>query len=173
MTKSNWKLVITFIILFSLLAWAMLSCKLIKDVQRSSVDTTSVKKINTAAVDTGTGGATKRSMTKEEFDWWKKTETYQPAAPGVTNVYPSTVVYEGGKGTKETNTFDSAWFKNALSLMQSQYDSLNTKTEEYRKQSETKTKGLGTFFIVLICIGCFILYLILSKYLKRFKIVKS
>jgi len=174
MKRRNWYAIIIFCLLFFALCIFLLSgCKVMRDIEKKSGDTTSVSKISTALVDTGNGGNVKKSNTKEEYDWWKKTETYQPPAPGVTNVYPSTVVYEGGKGIKETNTFDSGWFKNALSLMQNKYDSLNAKTEEYRKQSETKSKGLGTFFIVLICVGCFILYLIISGYLKKFSIVKK
>lgn len=174
MSKSKWAAFILFVIAFLLLCSALLSgCKVVRDIAKKSSDSTSVSKTNTNLTDTSTGGNVKKSNTKEENEWWKRTETYPAPAPGVTNVYPSTVVYEGGKGSKETNVIDSGWFKNALSLIQQQLDSTNAKNEEYRKQSETKSKGLGLFFIVLIALGCCLVVFVGGKYLSRFKISKK
>lgn len=150
---------VIFILLFS-------SCKVLRNINRVSTDSASVSKVNVLNTDTSKSGNTTKQTTKEELEWWKKTESYQPPAPGVTNVYPSTIIYEGGKGVRQTDYFDSAWVRAALSSMQLKYDSINAKNQSFQKQSESKTKGLGLFFVVLICIGCVVAYAVLSRYIK-------
>lgn len=157
-----WAAVITFLIVFFALCMLMLTpgCKVLRNIEKKSSDSTSVSKTTTVAVDTTKGGAVKKTNIKEENEWWKKTEIFgqRDTNTTVNNIYPSTIIYEGGKGSKEVNTFDSNWFKNALSLMQASIDSTNKKNEEYLKNSKTESKGLGVWLIVI----CFAVYWLLT-----------
>jgi len=175
-TTNNWLSFICFVIIFIIICVVALSgCEVIKGKRSISSDSTAVKKEILQITDTSKGGSVKTNTTKEEFDWYKMTQLFdqKKQTPGDTKVYPTTVIYEGGKGTKESSTVDSSWFLNALNLMQANLDSTNKKLQESEKNKKSETKGVGLIFIILICVGCIVLYAILSGYLKRFKIVKK
>lgn len=139
----------------------MISCQVLKSKKSISSDSTSVKKEVLAITDTSKGGSVKTNTTKEEFDWYKMTQLFDQnkAKPGDTKVYPSTVIYEGGKGSKESTTIDSSWFKNALAIMQAKVDSTNKKYEEDQKNKSSESKGLGLWLIAI----CFGVYWLLTK----------
>lgn len=166
MNKSKWILFLAFVLAFLSLCFLLLSCEVIKGKKTIASDSTTVKKETVAVVDTSKGGSVKTNTTKEAFDWYKMTQLFdqnkQPA--GDTKVYPSTVIYEGGKGTKESTTIDSTWFKNALSLLQAKIDSANAKYESSEKNKQVESKGLGVWLLVI----CFAAYWVLTKGISWF-----
>lgn len=155
-------------------------CELTKQIKHSTSDSTSLNKSTVNAVDTSKGGSVKttNTTTKEDFDWYKITQLFsqnKDTSINNTNVYPSTVIYEGGKGTKEqvSNTIDSSWFKNQLSFMTLTIDSLNKKIETYSKDKHSETKGVGLIMVIIIVVCGMIAYFLLSKILGGYTIVKK
>jgi hypothetical protein len=164
------------LILIGILIMCFSHCRVVRKVNRNSSDSTSLRKVSALAVDSGTGGSIKKSTTdtKETFDWSKLTIQY-PRDTNVTNIYnypqkPATVIYETGKGTKETQsqTIDSIWFKNAISSLTVTIDSLNARVSEYHKEAKTESRGLGVWLILICLAGYWILTkgigLVTSKY---------
>jgi hypothetical protein len=153
-------------------------CEILKNKKSLQLDDTAVSKKETAATDSSQGGSINKTetKTKEEFDWWRMTQLFDQnkAVPGETKVYPSTIVYEGGKGSKEQtqNSTDSTWFKNAISLLTNQVDSLNRKLEMKEKDIKSETKGVGLVMVIIIVAAAFVLYLIGKGLFKKFSIVK-
>lgn len=154
-----WIKVILFITAFFTACYFLLGCSVIKGKRSTSSDSTGVKKEILAVSDTSKGGSIKTNTTKEEFDWYKMTQLFdaKQKTPGDTKVYPTAVIYEGGKGSKESTTVDSTWFKNAMSLMQAKLDSTNAKFQETEKNKESESKGLGVWLILICLAGYWIL----------------
>jgi len=180
-----WKLILIVAALLSFIVFCLSSCEVLKKSSSSSAENTSLQKQTTATTDSSTGGALKKqnSITKEDYDWFKT--TLQFAAPAkdtnITNIYnytqpgqPATIIYEGGKGSRQTEqtTIDSTWFKNALSQMQQQLDSTNTKLSAAQSQKHTETKGVGLITVLLIVGGGLLAYRLLG-FASNFTIVKK
>lgn len=179
MPRKYWILFTLFFIAVVCFCFTCLSsCEVIKGKKSVKSDSTAVSKNTVNALDTSKSGSVTKSevKSKEENEWWRIIQSFQKdTVNNVTNVYPSTVVYEGGKGTREQteNKVDSTWFKNYISFMQSKYDSLSSKLEQVEKNKQSETKGVGLIMVIIIVIAAIILYAILSGYLKRFKIIRT
>lgn len=134
----------------------LLSCNVLKGKRSMTASVDSVSRHSTAVIDTGTGGQVSKNTTKSTDEWWRTTVQYPPrdTIHNVTNVYPSTVVYEGGKGTKEVQQVDSSWFHNAMSLLQASQDSVSRLMREQTKDKETRPSVwlfVGILVAVLVC----------------------
>jgi len=180
----DWLLALLAILLLAAVIIFIPGCEIIKHTKRSNTDSVSVSKKSSGTIDSTQQGSVSKSstLTKEDFDWWKTTLHFGERKD--TNVYnfhnypqqPATIIYEGGKGSKETatNTFDSNWIKNALMQFKNEYDSSHKKSEVKEKDKEVETKGLGLGAVILIvlCINAG-LYLLMKLYKKSpYKIVR-
>jgi hypothetical protein len=155
-----WSNIIFWIAVFIVLCFLLLSCSVLKKSSSKKDDFTNLSKSNLSTQDSGRGGklSTGKILTKEDFDWFKTTVINSPQRKDtlspVTNVYPSTVIYEGGKGSKQTDatSFDSSWFKNALALRDERIDSLSKVKHEdtSSKKSETDWKLYGLIALATI-----------------------
>lgn len=172
------RIAIAVILLFALLmvfTVLMSSCSIDMFKKKTSSDSTSLKK--EVAIDTSkkeNGSVNKNnSISREEFDWFRTTMQYAPKGDTVTNnIYPQTVIYEGGRGKKEqeTNTIDSNWLKEQIARSMQKTDSTSASTTSKEKSSETQV--LGLWHIIGACIGTALLILIL-QYASKFKITKK
>lgn len=179
-TIGNWISFIVFFLSFLLACMLLLSgCEVLKGKKSFTQDSVSVKKQQSAVIDTGNGGSVikQQNSTKEAFDWYRMTQLFDSnkQLPGETKVYPSTVIYEGGKGTKEQNssTIDSSWFKNALQMYASSVDSLNNKIATMEKNKQSETKGVGLIMVIIIAFGAVFVYGLLRYFLKGYSITKK
>lgn len=135
-----------WVILLLILAFIMVvlfnSCAVVKHKSSKASQTDSVSRKSSSLTDSGTGGLLSKTNSTEQSDWWRTTVQY-PRDTNITNIYnypqkPATIIYEGGKETKQTQTLDSGWFKNALSNMTLQVDSLSKRLEESNKDKKSK-----------------------------------
>lgn len=162
-----------------LIGCGITGCEILKNKKSLNQETTGVSKKETFAIDTSNGGSVKKNetKTKEEFDWYRLTQMFDnnKQQPGDTKVYPTAVIYEGGKGSKEqtSNTSDSNWFKNAIGLLTKQVDSLNSKLSSKEKDIQSETKGVGLVMVIFIVAGFFVLYMLGKYFFGKFKIIKS
>ena len=140
MSKKFWLSVLLFVISFLSICFILLSCNILKKSSSEKTSEGNLKKENLEKSDTSNGGSNygKSKSSTEQFDWTKTTFHFpKDTSKNITNVYPSTIIYENGNGTKETQEkeFDSSWFKNAIKQIESKYDSTN---KESIKESESK-----------------------------------
>lgn len=149
------KLLIVYILaVFFLIGCALLfsSCKLTRDVSKSSSDSTAVKKDETvySKVDS--------SKSSKEKDSDRVTFIY-PVDTTVNNyyTYPSTVIYEKVKEKEQSETFNAEAFKREL------LDSISKKEESKQVESQTKI-GPSTLEWVLLVIGALIVLRLLKKW---------
>lgn len=135
-----------------LLLVALSSCKLTRDVSKSSSDSTSVKKDGTEIIRTDS------SKTSKEKDSDRVTFIY-PVDTTVNNyyTYPSTVIYEKVKEKEQSETFNAEAFKREL------LDSIGKKDESKQVESQTKI-GPSTLEWVLLVIGALIALRLLKKW---------
>lgn len=176
--KNFWAAVIIFIITFAALYFLIIilpGCNVTKHRNLSTSDTTGISKSLKNNLDTSKGGNIKSSdiSSKENSEWWKKTFVFPTdTSKNVTNVYPSTIIYEGGKGNKETNErkFDSGWFYDYKASMEAKYDSTNKKISELQEDKKSKSGGIPWWVFVVV----FLVYEILTKVVfKKFSIIKK
>lgn len=164
------------IIVFISTLFLFQSCEITKKLKRNSSDSTAVSKLTTSLIDTSGGGSVSKTtmVSKEDFDWWRTTMQYK-GDTSVTNVYPSTIIYEGGKGSKqsETNEVDSSWFKNALAIIQAQSDSISVIKESFEKNKQSETKGVGLVMVILICAGFWVVSKLFGLITSKYSIVKK
>ena len=142
------KLVLKFwVILLLILAFIVIvlfnSCAVVKHKSSKDSRTDSVSRKASSLTDSSAGGLLSKTNSTEQSDWWRTTVQF-PRDTNITNIYnypqkPATIIYEGGKETKQTQTLDSGWFKNALSNMSSQVDSLSKRLEESNKDKKSKS----------------------------------
>lgn len=174
----NQKMKRIFIILALLIAaMAVLlssGCSIDMFKKKTSSDSTSLKKelaIDTSKKESGSISKT-NTVSREEFDWFKTTMQYGPKGDTVTNnIYPQTVIYEGGRGKKEqeTNSIDTNWLKEQLGKSQSKTDSTSASAASTDKKS--KTQVLSFWHIIGACIGT-ALFMVLINRLPKFKITR-
>lgn len=168
MPKQFWFAVAVFILLFALLCFLLLGCKVLKKSSYKNSDSTSLSKNFSKDKIDSTGGSVSKnnSISKELSDWWKTTVVF-PKDTSINNFYsyPSTVIMEGGKNQKEveSNNTDSSWFFKAIENMQSKIDSLSVSKSQgdSSKKSDVSTKTL--------IFGVVVLYLLV----ELFKFVSS
>jgi len=146
------------LLLILLLAVVLLSCEFTKKLIRSKSDSASVHKNEVNLIDTSKSGQVSKSSSnmQENWDWWK--QTIIPGTRRDTNIYnfynqpagqaqQPVIIYEGGKGSRETNTqqTDSFWRNMALQLLAKQSDSTHVKedTKQLEKETETGSKRLA------------------------------
>lgn len=165
------RVIITLLVLLSLN-----SCELTKKLRGQKSEEDKEAKVSKASVDSSKGGyiSKETNKTKEEFDWYKMTQLFDQnkQKPGETKVYPTAVIYEGGKGTKESETtkFDSTFFQNLLKNIYDSLGKVNSKAESNSKDVHRESKGLGWWLFVIIAVGAIIVYEWLTG---KFKIVKD
>lgn len=165
--------VCAYILLFALfiaICIAISSCKILKKSSYKSSDSTSVSKdLSKGKLDSAGGSISKNnSISKELTDWWKTTVQFPvDTSSRTTNVYPSTIIYEGGKGQKEvqSDNTDSSWYSKKMETMQAKIDSLSThKSEgESYKKSDISTKTL-IFGVAALYLFVEVLKFISSRY---------
>ena len=176
--KHDSKMRLVFFILVTLIALviAFLSngCEILKSNNSNKGDSTHVNKQFSSDTSSINAGTVKYDEKKslEENEWWRiikqfpKGDTITP----ITNVYPSTVIYEGGKGRKEESqqSYDSSFLQHFESRVMSKVDSISFKVEQISKQKSTNSTGIGYTTLILILAGYFILTkgagFIFSKY---------
>src|SRR5688572_5610410 len=131
--------VVVIIFLAAVMIIGTCSCKLIREVKKSSSDSTSVKKDETEYTKVDTSKSTK------EKDSDRITFVY-PIDTTVNNyyTYPSTVIYEKIKEKEESKNFDHESFKREI------LDSVGKRSEV--KEVESKTK-IGPSLIEWVLIG--------------------
>lgn len=137
--------------LLALILVGMCSCKLTRDVQKSSTDSASVKKEETTFNKIDTSKSTKEA---------DRVTFIYPVDTTVNNfyTYPSTVIYEKVKETKQDG--QSVNYENRKT------DTVYVKTES--KEVESKTK-LGPSTIEWILIG--LAALVVLRLLKKWEIL--
>jgi hypothetical protein len=152
-------------LLYSLIAVLLLSCGVIKG--KSTSNATNSQKTSTTASDNSSKNAGSVSNTSnqaaKEYDWYKTTLHYlsNKRDTAITNVYPATIIYEGGKGkeTSNTNTTDSSWQKEWQNTFFQKFDSLAAKLTQSTKTKETKELPvliMAFSGVLLIALGYFI-----------------
>jgi hypothetical protein len=136
------------------------SCQVLKGKRVVTSDSTKVSRVDSGTVRVNTNDK------KDSLAWWREILNFSRdttiVTPGVTNVYPTSYIREGGVQVikeKETN-YDSLW-NNRL-------DSLSMRFSELSKSKETEVATQWYIWVILGCVG-----LIAIKQLVPFKIVKS
>lgn len=174
----TFKIIGILIMLLLFIWWLLSGCEILKHRSSIATDSGTVSKAGSLLKDTSSGGrvSINTNTNKEAFDWFKTTLQYpRDTTANITNVYPSTIVYEGGKGTKEQTsiTTDSTWFKNAIEQMQAKYDSGFAKMQASQMDSKSQTKGVGLMTVVLILLGYFVLTNGIKFISSKYSIVKK
>lgn len=175
MTPRQWRHFIIFVISFLLIAWALLSCETLKKFSSKRDDTTTVH--STASVDSsrlsGTAIRTMDIQSKEWYDNFKTTVNFKKdTINNITNVYPSSIVYESAKGNKETEakSFDSSWFLNKIQQLRNERDSASHINESVNSSKKIESKGWPAWVFI---VGGLIVYVVVREVLpKYFKITK-
>lgn len=160
-------IVLVLIALLAASVFILSSCNVTKAKRSSRASTDSVSSRTVSVVDTGRGGSISREKSHEQAEWWRTTFQF-PRDTSVVNVYPAgpaTVIYEGGKHTKEVDKADSSWFKNAFSVQQAQMDSLHRELVELRKDKETRP---SIWLFVGIVVAGLLVYVVVSGFLKKY-----
>lgn len=182
MKARQWSIIIIWIVAMILSCCALLSCSFMKKINRSKSDSASIRKELNSSFDSSKSGSVKNEKNhfKEDSDWWKITQTFPQSkspVPGVTNVYPSTVVYEGGKNSKEQeqSSSDSSWMKNAISKLESKLDSAGKVIENYESNTKTKAFQLTWWMVIILCGLVYIAIKLGESIMKKysFNIVKK
>ena len=143
-------------------AITLTGCKLITHSQKSSHDTTAVKKSTIEIDANNSGGSVKKDTGSKtsEFEWWRIAKLF-PRDTNVTNVYPqpTAIIYEGGKGKSEEthSAYDSTFYINIMKYMNSRIDSINSHQAASEHSTEMRTNGLGLVTIILIAAGAVLL----------------
>lgn len=162
--KNFWSIIITFIVTFLILCFLLPSCSVLKKSHSEKEQSSKVVKSNLETSDSLNSGNIKKSnsISKEDFDWWRTTFINSPqkendSSGSVTNVYPSTVIYEGGKGSKESDvsSFDSSWFLRELQSRDLRIDSLST-SKEVKDESKKTTTDWKLYGIIAILAFLFV-----------------
>lgn len=166
-----------WIALFILICFVFTSCSVLQKSGKKYEAEGNVKKEQVSLQDSSKSGGIKKSniITKEDADWWKTTLQFpkDTSKATVNNIYPSTIIYEGGKSAKETNqnNFDSNWIKNAISSLNEKIDSTYKSKGQETSSKKTETK-LGWLEIGL----AFLIYTVLTKgigyFTSNFKIIR-
>lgn len=170
---------IDWILLFMLacLVVILASCELFKKTTKQETQDMAASSKTASGLDTSKSGSVTKTTTnvKENDEWWRETWKF-PIDTGhdVTNVYPSTIIYEGGKGTKETNTqqIDSNWLKAYIAFAMSQKDTTHASASSKEVEKQSETKGLGIWMFVICFAGYWLLTTGLPWMVKRVKFVK-
>lgn len=158
----KWLLALLAILALAVIIIGLPGCESSKKLFKRNSDSTSVSRKESGLIDTSSAGSVKKnsSSSQENWDWWKTTvipALQQAGTKRDTNIYnisnqPPMIIYEGGKGSKETqsNTIDSNWFKAALQQFKSEYDSSHKAENVKDLDKHSETKGLGLWSIILI-----------------------
>lgn len=165
----KWLLALLAILALAAIVIGLPGCESSKKLFKRNADSTGVSRKESGLIDTSSAGSVKKnsSSSQENWDWWKTTVI--PGARRDTNIYnfynqpagqaqAPVIIYEGGKGSKETqsNTIDSNWFKAALQQFKSEYDSTHKAENVKDLDKHTETKGLGLWAIAAIALGSYI-----------------
>lgn len=162
-----------------LLAILLGSCEILKFKKKTATDSTKVTTQQVAVKDSSTGGTVHKEEknSKDDYEWWKVTlqNLQRPGDTTITNIYPQTVIYEGGKGVKEesSNTYDTSWQHRFFEYMNARYDSLGVKIEAVQKDKHAETKGVGLITMILIIAGVYLLLNGLGFVVKNYSITKK
>ncbi|MGQ0738641.1 MAG: hypothetical protein ACT4OJ_06235 [Bacteroidota bacterium] len=144
-------------------------------------DSTAVSIQKEARKDSSSGMTVSKeeSRKKEENEWWRIIQQFEPKRGDTTinNFYPqpATIIYEGGKGTKEENTsrFDSSAFLQLNQWWKDKFDSLEYKFQEATKNKESHSSGLGFTALLLVALGVIIIPKLLSWIGSNYHLTKK
>lgn len=138
-------------------------CSFIKDVQKTTTDSTTTAKVDSGRVTTNTA----TNSTTDE--WWRETIRMMAAKRDTTTnlnyIYPPdekpaqiTIIREGGKSSTQTAVinYDSIW--------KARQDSTTLATAEKNKQSESSF--FGPAVILAICGGVALLVIIILLFMQ-------
>jgi hypothetical protein len=112
---------------------------------------------STAAVTTSREDTRK----KEDVEWWRIIQQFQPGRDTTINNFytqPATIIYEGGKGSKEetTSRFDSSAFVQLNLFWKDRFDSLQVRIEDIQKRKES-SGGIGLTTLLLVALAVILL----------------
>lgn len=181
----GYAILVILVVAFFMLLLFLPGCKVIKGKKASSYDSTAVSKKVAASVDSSAAGSVSKATSKSmnEYDWYRITQQFGPQQGRDTNVtnfyntypqYPTTVIYEGGKGKsqEEKSSYDSSWMNNLRKDFALVYDSLTRRIQTLETSKESKPVGLGLFQILFVAAGAIGLNQLLSVLKARYKIVR-
>lgn len=144
------------------------SCNVFKTKTQRHTDSTALHKITITDSAGNTAVAVKKEETKstEENEWWRIIQLFagkKDTTINNTNLYPSTIIYEGGKQKKEESAmrYDSAFLAQFARFFFQKIDSTNARIDEVNKQK--KSSAITIWHILGACIGTVMLFLIISK----------
>jgi len=168
-------LFILLAVLMALIVISFAGCKSLKILSKHDRDSASVKTSVIDSKDSSGGGGVKKTgeRTKEDFEWWKV------IIPGrdttVNNFYPQPIIYEGGKGTRDTEkqSVDSTFYYNILKLLSQQKDSTRESSSDLDSSKSVKTSGLGLTMVVSLIIGSILLFELIKHFSKNYTIIKK
>jgi hypothetical protein len=182
MKKSTANIIFIILIVFAGLALAVLtSCKVNRAVQKQSVNSTAVAKIdsgNTAKVDIG-AIAKGEKINQNLSTWFKNTYTLQPIINNNDTTIKEYITITNEGGTTIINNkekfFDSGWQKSMDSNWRKSFDSLRLQLKT--KEVKSKVEVLSLFQVIGICILAVLLILLLTNLsiesaLQKFKNLK-
>lgn len=165
-------------VILLLLLVALCGCEVLKHKSTNRVDSTSVKK--SIAVDSSSlnAGSVKKEDKKsiEENEWWRIIQQF-PRDTNVTNtnVYPSTVIYEGGKGKKEEtqHTYDSAFLTQFATSVKTMFEQTLLRIEQLEKNKSSEFKGLGLLTMIAIALGVVVFFKGIGWLRNKYSIIKK
>ena len=133
----------------------LLSCNTLKKSSSDHLSQGALSKSETNKVDTTSKGnvSTNSMLTKEWFENLKTTiNLKKDTINNITNVYPSSIVYESSKGNSETEQkgIDSNWVKNAIFDASKSSDSTNVKHDIDTSSKKTQTDWKLYLLIVIV-----------------------
>lgn len=107
----------------------------------------------------------KEATKKDEGTYTKETYVYPPQQPGVTNVYPTTVIKETGTNKSESvqSNYDSGW--------KNKFTELEQKIVEQSKIKVEKPFGLFEIIGIAAVVGLSLFLII--KLFSKFTIIKK
>jgi hypothetical protein len=152
-------------------------CEILKNKKTLASDSASFNRKIAAKSDSVHSGqvSTSESTSKAAFEWWKTTIQY-PRDTTINNFYnpPATVIYEGGKGTKEESSFskDSIFYNQLIKQFQDSLSAMSKKIETTEKSKQSETKGVGLLMFILIALGVCVVTNGAGRLFKSFKIVR-
>lgn len=174
-TQKKLFLVLALVMLLVILFFSS-GCEVLKNKSSRSSDSTSVKKLTVNDSNVNAGGNVSKNETKaKEANEWERTIYQYGRDTNVTNVYPSTIIYERGSGTKEqqNNSTDSSFYFNLEKRLMNAIDSTNSNKQETEKDKSSNTKGVGLITIILIGLGLIVLNKGVGFIGSKYRLVKN
>lgn len=150
-------------------------CQSLKLFSRKDKDSTSLKTSVINSKDSSGGGGIKKTdeITKEQFEWWKLTIPGRDTT--INNFYTQPIIYEGGRGTRDTEkqVVDSSFYFSVLKLLQEKKDSTNKTSSEVDSSKQVKPNWLNLTTILFLIIGSIVIFEFLKHFSKNYTLIKK